>query len=147
MKKRIVFLLFLSTLFGPPIKAMSEMNIVVYNKDGSRVAYLLEEKPKLVFTTIELLISIKAMEIHYSMKDIDKLSYEVVNTAGIVTIKAENKIEYADGAILYSSKKNEQISDIRCQRSSCTQNKSVGRRKWVYVFVWFVCWFVCNNDW
>lgn len=51
MKKRIVFLLFLSTLFGPPIKAISEMNIVVYNKDGSRVAYLLEEKPKLVFTT------------------------------------------------------------------------------------------------
>ena len=110
MKKRIVFLLFLSTLFGPPIKAMSEMNIVVYNKDGSRVAYLLEEKPKLVFTTTELLISIKAMEIHYSMKDIDKLSYEVVNTAGIVTIKAENKIEYADGAILYSSKKNEQLA-------------------------------------
>ena len=68
------------------------------------------EKPKLVFTTTELLISIKAMEIHYSMKDIDKLSYEVVNTAGIVTIKAENKIEYADGAILYSSKKNEQLA-------------------------------------
>ncbi len=54
----------------------NQTNLVVWAKDGERVAYTLREKPKITFTEADLVIKVKGVELYYSLENMDRFTYE-----------------------------------------------------------------------
>ena len=77
MKIRLIFLIFLSISFTS-LKANDKyiFCISVHSKDGSNVLYALEEKPKITFTDVDLIITTKGLEVSYPLKEMARLTYE-----------------------------------------------------------------------
>ena len=80
--------LLLSLLFGFSIFAKAESNptnLVVWAKDGTKVAYALTEKPKVTFTETDLVITAKGVEVNYSLENMARFTYEEDNTTTAIT--------------------------------------------------------------
>ena len=76
MRIRLIFLILLSISFTS-LKANDKntLCISVHSKDGSNVLYALEEKPKITFTDVDLIITTKGVEVSYPLKDMARLSH------------------------------------------------------------------------
>lgn len=59
-------------------------NLVVWAKDGTKVAYALAEKPKVTFTETELIITSNGVEVKYDLENMARFTYED-NTATAIT--------------------------------------------------------------
>lgn len=69
----------LSLMFCLSIVAKAEdnpTNLVVWAKDGTKVAYALSEKPKVTFTETDLVITTKGIEVNYSLTNMARFTYE-----------------------------------------------------------------------
>ena len=80
--------LLLSLLLGFSIFAKAEnnpTNLVVWAKDGTKVAYALAEKPKVTFTETDLVIIAKGVEVNYSLENMARFTYEEDNTTTAIT--------------------------------------------------------------
>lgn len=80
--------LLLSLLLGFSIFAKAEnnpTNLVVWAKDGTKVAYALAEKPKVTFTETDLVITAKGVEVNYSLENMARFTYEEDNTTTAIT--------------------------------------------------------------
>lgn len=77
MRTRLIFLILLSISFAS-LKANDKcaLCISVHSKDGSNVLYALEEKPKITFTDVDLIITTKGAEFSYPLKDMARLTYK-----------------------------------------------------------------------
>lgn len=74
MKKIIILLLAFASVLTVAAKPI--INLAVYAKDGLKVLYALEEKPKITFTDADLIITTKGVEVSYPLKDMARLTYE-----------------------------------------------------------------------
>ena len=80
--------LLLSLLLGFSIFAKAEnnpTNLIVWAKDGTKVAYALAEKPKVTFTETDLVITAKGVEVNYSLENMARFTYEEDNTTTAIT--------------------------------------------------------------
>ena len=77
MRTRLIFLILLSISFAS-LKANDKYSlfISVHSKDGSNVLFALEEKPKITFTDVDLIITTKGVEVSYPLKDMVRIAYE-----------------------------------------------------------------------
>lgn len=95
MRIRLIFLILLSISFTS-LKANDKntLCISVHSKDGSNVLYALEEKPKITFTDVYLIITTKGVEVSYPLKDMARLTYENKEVSGIKKIH-DDKASFA----------------------------------------------------
>lgn len=88
------------------------MNLAVCTKDGSKVLYALEEKPKITFTDTELVITTKGVEIVYALSDMNLLIYENGETTGITNLYDDASFKLDGNAIVFSKLKAKDIVSL-----------------------------------
>ena len=97
MKK--IFLLLFMLCFGLSLQA--ETNLVVWKKDGSKVAFALTEKPKVTFSENSLMINSTTVSVSYDLEDMAKFTYEDSGEEGIKNIENDKESSFKfDGEML-----------------------------------------------
>ena len=97
MKKLILFLFLLC--FGLSLQA--ETNLVVWKKDGSKVAFALTEKPIVTFSETSLMINTTTVSVSYDLEDMAKFTYEDSAEEGIRNIENDKESSFKfDGEML-----------------------------------------------
>ena len=75
-------------------------NLVVWAKDGTKVAYALAEKPKVTFTDTDLVITAKCVEVKYSLENMARFTYESNAETSIINLKTEESLFKLTGEAL-----------------------------------------------
>ena len=97
MKK--LSLIFSLLCFGLSLQA--ETNLVVWKKDGSKVAFALSEKPIVTFSENSLMINTTTVSVSYDLEDMAKFTYEDPNEEGIRNIENDKESSFKfDGEML-----------------------------------------------
>lgn len=97
MKKLLLILFLLS--FGLSLQA--ETNLVVWKKDGSKVAFALTEKPTVTFSENSLMINTTTVSVGYDLEDMAKFTYEDPESQGIRNIENDKESSFKfDGEML-----------------------------------------------
>lgn len=84
--------LFLLIMLGFSLFAKAEnnpTNLVVWAKDGMKVAYALAEKPKVTFTETDLVITAKGIEVNYSLENMARFTYESNDETAITNLQTD----------------------------------------------------------
>lgn len=88
---------FLSLLLFIPLSAMAEsqMKLTIWAKDGTQVAYALDEEPKVTFTENSMVISSTKIEVNYPLQDMVRFTYgdEVTAVSHLRTDKSPFKLD------------------------------------------------------
>lgn len=82
-------------MFGFSIFAKAEnnpTNLVVWAKDGTKVAYALAEKPKVTFTETDLVITAKGIEVNYSLENMARFTYESNDESAIFNLQTDESL-------------------------------------------------------
>ena len=96
--KKFSLILFL-LCFGLTLKA--ETNLVVWKKDGSKVAFALTEKPIVTFSETSLMINSTTVSVNYDLEDMAKFTYEDSESQGIKNIENDKESSFKfDGEML-----------------------------------------------
>ena len=114
MRIRLIFLLLISISFAS-LKANDRYTlcISVHSKDGSNVLYALEEKPKITFTDVDLIITTKGVEVSYPLKDMARLTYEKKEVTDIKNLYNDNVSFSLDGeSIIFKALKTKDIVSL-----------------------------------
>ena len=84
----------------------SEISLVVWAKDGSKVAFALSKRPKVTFTETDLLITGKDIDANYPLDKMARFTYEMVDITAIKDIKTEKvAFRFAGESLLFPALK------------------------------------------
>lgn len=87
MKKTLLIILMLLPLVANAQEPMSFL--VVWAKDGAKVAYALAEKPKITFTETDLVITTQDVAVNYSLDNLLRFTYEASDETAIRDLKTD----------------------------------------------------------
>lgn len=107
--------LLLSLLFAFNMLAKAENNLthlIVWAKDGTKVAYALKEKPKVTFTEADLVITTNGVEVNYSLASMARFTYENNPSSSITNLETDKPYFKLEGDMLlfYDLKANSTVS-------------------------------------
>ena len=81
--------------------AKAEMQLVVWAKDGSKVAFALNEEPKVTFNENSLMINSNTVSVSYQLEDMAKFTYEDSEAQGIRNLENDKASSFKfDGEML-----------------------------------------------
>ena len=81
-------------------------SLVVWAKDGTKVAYALADKPKVTFTGTDLVITSNGIEVNYALENMVRFTYEDFSQTGITNLKnGEISCKLNGEALLFPSLK------------------------------------------
>lgn len=86
MKNKVMALL----LLGGSLSTMADepkTHLVVWAKDGAKVAYVLNENPKVTFTEEYLVITANGVEVNYRLENMARFTYESNNASAITNLR------------------------------------------------------------
>lgn len=63
--------------------------LVVWAKDGTQVAYALDEKPKVTFTETDLVITANGVEVNYTLENMARFTYENDEVVSITNLQTD----------------------------------------------------------
>lgn len=75
-------------------------SLVVWAKDGTKVAYTLADKPKVTFTETEMVITSNGIEVNYALENLARFTYENSAITGITDLKNGETYFKLDGELL-----------------------------------------------
>lgn len=79
-------------------------SLVVWAKDGTRVAYALADKPIVTFTETDLVITSNGIKVNYALVNLARFTYEKSTTAGITNLNNdESSLNLNKEALLFPS--------------------------------------------
>ena len=73
--RKILFLL-LSCFCFSALADEPKKQLVIWAKNGTKVAYALAEKPKVTFTTTDLVVTSNGLEVNYTLSEMARFTYE-----------------------------------------------------------------------
>lgn len=76
MKSKTIFTIIILLLALFNSKPLYAQRLVIWQKDGSKVSYNLDEQPKTTFTTEDLVITTTTITINYPLAKIQRYTYE-----------------------------------------------------------------------
>lgn len=65
-------------------------NLIIWAKNGTKVAYALAEKPKVTFTETDLVIMTKGVEVSYPLESMARFTYEEDSETSVTELKAHD---------------------------------------------------------
>lgn len=74
--------------------------LVVWAKNNTKVAYALDEKPRISFTDTTLVISVEDVEVSYPLDDMLRFTYGEDPGTGVLDLQTEEQKFYFDGTVL-----------------------------------------------
>ncbi len=84
----------------------SEISLVVWAKDGTKVAFALSKKPKVIFTATDLQITGEDIDVTYALDNMARFTYEKVDVSAIKDIKTEKvAFRFTDESLLFPALK------------------------------------------
>lgn len=99
MKKKLLTTLLL--IFCISVMADEpKSNLVVWAKDGTKVAYALNEEPIVTFTETDLVIIANGVEVNYSLDNMARITYETNEFNSIRDLKTNDMLFKLDGESL-----------------------------------------------
>lgn len=75
--------------------------LVIWAKDGTKVAYALAEKPKITFTESELVVNTNNVEVNYDLDKMSRFTYESGSSTGITDLKSDGTFRFQDEALVF----------------------------------------------
>lgn len=75
----------------------SAMHLVVWGGDGTKVTYALSESPTILFSETTLTIEVKNAKIDYDLNNVDKITYETIESSEIDGLNSDEEIMNIDG--------------------------------------------------
>lgn len=97
---RLFFVVSVALFVCHPLLAEEKTMLVVWSKDSAKVAYALDEKPKISFTDTTLIISVKDAEVSYPLEDMLRFTYEDNTSMAITNLQTDKSIFKLDGEFL-----------------------------------------------
>lgn len=129
--------LLLSLLLGFSIFTKAEnnpTNLVVWAKDGTKVAYALAEKPKVTFTETDLVITAKGVEVNYSLENMARFTYESNDESAIINLQTdESPFKLTGESLLFSALKANSTVSVYFLNGTLVFKKTV-RQNGEYTF-------------
>ena len=129
--------LLLSLLFGFSIFAKAENNptyLVVWAKDGTKVAYALAEKPKVTFTETDLVITAKGVEVNYSLEYMARFTYEANDGSTIINLQTdESPFKFTGESLLFPALKASSTVSVYSLNGALVFKKTI-RQNGEYAF-------------
>lgn len=125
MKAKLLVLLLSFTC----LSAMADepkTQLVVWAKDGTKVAYALAEKPKVTFTETDLVIKAKGVEVNYSLENMVCFTYESNENTAIRNLKTDEVSFKLDGeSLLFPSLSASSTVSLYSLNGTLVFNKTV----------------------
>lgn len=75
--------------------------LVIWAKDGTKVAYALAEKPKLTFTESELVVKTDSIEVLYDLENMSRFTYESNAITGITDLRTGTPFSLINEALVF----------------------------------------------
>ena len=123
MKKSLLIYL-LTIAFNLPLMADDMRQLVVWAKDGTKVAFALEERPQITFTETELVITTNK-ENHYALENVAKFTYEQI-PSGIKNLLNDNPVFILNGeSLLFPSLKTGNTVSVTSPNGTSIFRKTV----------------------
>lgn len=88
MKQKILIAL-LSCFCLSAMADEPKTQLVVWAKDGTQVAYALDEKPKVTFTETDLVITANGVEVNYTLENMARFTYENDEVVSITNLQTD----------------------------------------------------------
>ena len=108
--------------------------LVIWAKDGTKVAYALVEKPKVTFTETELVITAKDAEVSYSLENMARFTYEDDSADAITNLQTDESSFKLDGeSLLFLALKANSTVSVYSLNGTLVFKKSV-RQNGEYAF-------------
>lgn len=79
--------------------------LVIWAKDGTKVAYALNDKPKVTFTETDLIITSNAIEVNYALESMARFTYEKSSDTGITNLLNNETFKLDGESLLFPSLK------------------------------------------
>lgn len=103
MKKKYLLPL-LALLFAEARADEPKNNLVVWAKDGTKVAYVLGERPKITFTPDMLVVESNKTEITYELQKTERITYENIRPTQLSDQqKDETNVRLQEDALAFSN--------------------------------------------
>ena len=99
MKTRLLMLLMLCLCVSAKAEG-EKTHLVVWAKDGRKVAYALSETPKLSFTETNLVIQTSKLTVNYNLADMARFTYATSEDAAIRSLETGDNTFSFDGDML-----------------------------------------------
>lgn len=98
--KKIILLMLLPLISIMAVADEPIDNLVVWAKDGTKVAYALAEKPKVTFTETDLVITSNGIEVNYVLENMARFTYEKSSSTRITNLENGETSFKLDGELL-----------------------------------------------
>lgn len=129
--------LLLSLLFSFSLITKAEdnpINLVVWAKDGTKVAYALAEKPKVTFTETDLVITAKGVEVNYSLENMARFTYESNDESAIINLQTdESPFKFTGESLLFPALKANSTVSVYSLNGTLVFKKTI-RQNGEYAF-------------
>ena len=100
--------------------------LVVWAKDGTKVAYALTEKPKITFTETDLVITSNGVEVNYALENMARFTYEDNTATAITDLRTDKASFKLDGeSLLFPALKANSIVSLYSLNGTLVFKKSV----------------------
>lgn len=99
--KKIIILFFLILVCHKIMAQDFNMQLVIWAKDGTRVVYILEEKPKITFTETDLVVTVKSIEVNYALENLAHFTYESSDNTAIKILETDETLFKLKGESLF----------------------------------------------
>lgn len=100
--------------------------LVVWAKDGTKVAYALSEKPIVAFTETDLVITAKGVEVNYSLENMARFTYEENTPVDITNLQTDESSFKLNGeSLLFPALKANSTVSVYSLNGSLVFKKTV----------------------
>lgn len=100
--------------------------LVIWAKDGTKVAYALAEKPKVTFTTTDLVITSNGIEVNYSLKNTARFTYGSNEQSRIWNLQTDEQVFRLEGeSLLFPALKANSTVSIYSLNGSLVFKKAI----------------------
>lgn len=133
MNKQFFAIVSAMFLMGQSAVAEERNALIIWAKDGTQVAYALNEEPKVTFTENSMVISSKGIEVDYPLQDMARFTYgnEVNAVIDLKTDKSPFKLD-GESLLFLALRPNSTVS-VYSQNGTLVSQKTV-RQGGEYVF-------------
>lgn len=109
-------------------------HLVVWAKDGTKVAYALAEKPKVTFTETDLVITANGVEVNYTLEKMARFIYENNTSVAITNLQTDESLFKLDGeSLLFPALKANSTVSVYSLNGTIVFKKTV-RKNGEYAF-------------
>lgn len=125
MKTKVIMLLL--SIFCLSATAKTPKNqLIVWAKDGTKVAYVLAEKPKITFTETDLVIATNGITVNYALENMLRFTYDYNEELAITNLETDEPSFKLDGeSLLFPALKANSVVSLYSINGTLVFNKTV----------------------